>query len=109
MTKIKFDDCFTGNETVSLEDMVTPSGRFRREYSPDALYCPACKKARLKFTSATSQRVAYLSTWPDAVHSDNCFYSVPMASKVETKTYFKELTEAQSSAVIHRNKFFIFF
>ncbi len=95
MTKIKFDKCFTENKKVSIEDMVTSDGRLRREYNPDALYCPLCKKARLKFTSATSQRVAYLSTWPDAVHSTNCSYGVPMASKTETKTYFKELTEAQ--------------
>ena len=93
MTKIKFDKCFTGNKKVSIEDMVTSNGRLRRESDPDALYCPVCKKARLKFTSATSQRVAYLSTWPDAIHLANCSYGVQMASKTETKTYFKELTE----------------
>ncbi len=91
MTKIKFYECFTGNKKVSIEDMVTSNGRLRRQYNPDALYCPLCKKARLKFTSATSQRVAYLSTWPGSIHKDGCTYAFEPCSKAETISFYADL------------------
>lgn len=91
MTKIKFYDCFTENRKVSIEDMVTSNGRLRRQYNPDALYCPLCKKARLKFTSATSQRVAYLATWPGSIHEDNCRYSFEPIPKREVINYYKQI------------------
>ena len=102
MTKIKFDKCFTGNKKVSLEDMITPNGRLRREYDPDTLYCPLCKKARLKFTSATSQRVAYLSTWPGSIHKDGCRYSFEPIPKKVWKSYFDNLPRQKAKDILRR-------
>lgn len=51
--------------------------------------------ARLKFTSATSQRAAFLSTWPGDVHAPNCDYGFESASKREICEHYTMLTDDQ--------------
>ncbi len=64
-------------------------------FNRNTLFCPECKQAKLKFTSATSQRNAFLSTWPGDVHSPNCDYGFESASKREICEYYTMLTDDQ--------------
>lgn len=77
----KFESFFYENNIFYLEDNLTNDGKLLPTFNRDALFCPECKSARLKFTSATSQKNAFLSTWPGDAHIPNCDYGFESASK----------------------------
>lgn len=55
----KFESFFYENNIFYLEDNLTNDGKLPISFNRDALFCPECKSARLKFTSATSQKNAF--------------------------------------------------
>ena len=55
----KFESFFYENNIFYLEDNLTNDGKLPISFNRDALFCPECKSARLKFTSATSQILAF--------------------------------------------------
>lgn len=91
----KFESFFYENNIFYLEDNLTNNGKLLPSFNRDALFCPECKQAKLKFTSATSQRSAFLSTWPGDVHAQNCDYGFETASKREICGYYQTLTDNQ--------------
>ena len=91
----KFESFFYENNIFYLEDNLTNDGRLLLSFNRDALFCPECKSARLKFTSATSQKSAFLSTWPGDAHTPNCDYGFESASKREVCEYYRTLTDDQ--------------
>lgn len=91
----KFESFFYENNIFYLEDNLTNNGKLLPSFNRDALFCPECKQAKLKFTSATSQRNAFLSTWPGNVHAPNCDYGFEAASKREICEYYRTLTDDQ--------------
>lgn len=91
----KFESFFYENNIFYLEDNLTNTGKLLPTFNRDTLFCPECKSARLKFTSATSQRNAFLSTWPGDVHSPNCDYGFESASKREICEHYAMLTDDQ--------------
>ena len=91
----KFESFFYENNIFYLEDNLTNNGKLLPSFNRDALFCPECKQAKLKFTSATSQRNAFLSTWPGNVHAPNCDYGFESASKREICEYYRMLTDDQ--------------
>ena len=91
----KFESFFYENNIFYLEDNLTNDGKLLPSFNRDALFCPECKQAKLKFTSATSQRSAYLSTWPGDAHTPNCDYGFESASKREICEYYRTLTDDQ--------------
>lgn len=91
----KFESFFYENNIFYLEDNLTNNGKLFPSFNRDALFCPECKQAKLKFTSATSQRNAFLSTWPGNVHAPNCDYGFEAASKREICEYYRTLTDDQ--------------
>ena len=50
----KFESFFYENNIFYLEDNLTNDGKLFPTFNRDTLFCPECKSARLKFTSATS-------------------------------------------------------
>ena len=91
----KFESFFYENNIFYLEDNLTNDGKLLPSFNRATLFCPECKSARLKFTSATSQRAAFLSTWPGDVHAPNCDYGFESASKKEICEYYMTLTDDQ--------------
>lgn len=91
----KFESFFYENNIFYLEDNLTNDGKLLPSFNRDALFCPECKQAKLKFTSVTSQRSAYLSTWPGDTHAPNCDYGFESASKREICEYYMTLTDDQ--------------
>ena len=91
----KFESFFYENNIFYLEDNLTNDGKLPISFNRDALFCPECKSARLKFTSATSQKNAFLSTWPGDAHIPNCDYGFESASKKEICEYYMTLTGDQ--------------
>ena len=91
----KFESFFYENNVFYLEDNLTNDGKLPISFNRDALFCPECKSARLKFTSATSQKNAFLSTWPGDAHIPNCDYGFESASKKEICEYYMTLTGDQ--------------
>lgn len=91
----KFESFFYENNIFYLEDNLTNDGKLPISFNRDALFCPECKSARLKFTSATSQKNAFLSTWPGDTHTPNCDYGFESASKKEICEYYMTLTDDQ--------------
>lgn len=91
----KFESFFYENNIFYLEDNLTNDGKLLPTFNRDTLFCPECKSARLKFTSATSQRNAFLSTWPGDVHAPNCDYGFESASKREICEHYTMLTDDQ--------------
>lgn len=91
----KFESFFYENNIFYLEDNLTNTGQLLPTFNRATLFCPECKSARLKFTSATSQRAAFLSTWPGDVHAPNCDYGFESASKREICEHYTMLTDDQ--------------
>lgn len=91
----KFESFFYENNIFYLEDNLTNDGKLFPTFNRDTLFCPECKSARLKFTSATSQRNAFLSTWPGDVHAPNCDYGFESAFKREICEHYTMLTDDQ--------------
>ena len=91
----KFESFFYENNIFYLEDNLTNTGQLLPTFNRATLFCPECKSARLKFTSATSQRAAFLSTWPGDVHAPNCDYGFESASKREICEHYTILTDDQ--------------
>ena len=95
MSNTKFDDFFYDGELVQLSDALTDDGTLLDCYDRFSLYCPYCQSVRLKFYSRTSQKSAYLSTWPDSKHADYCPASFTPTKKNEDTNYYKALSEGQ--------------
>ena len=91
----KFESFFYENNIFYLEDNLTNDGKLLPTFNRNTLFCPECKQAKLKFTSATSQRAAFLSTWPGDVHAPNCDYGFESASKREICEHYTMLTDDQ--------------
>lgn len=95
MSNTKFDDFFYDGELILLSDVLTDDGTLMDNYDRFSLYCPYCQSVRLKFYSRTSQKSAYLSTWPDSKHAEYCPASFTPAKKKESVNYYEELSSKQ--------------
>lgn len=95
MSNTKFDEFSYENELVRLSDALTDDGTLLDCYDRFSLYCPYCQSVRLKFYSRTSQKNAYLATWPDSKHADYCPASFTPAKKKETVEHYKSLSSEQ--------------
>lgn len=95
MTTTKFDEFFYDNELVNLQDALDFRGTLDESYGRTFLYCPYCHIARLKFFSKTTQKNAYLATWPNSQHSSDCPAQYTPEIKKELKDYYEHLSENQ--------------
>ena len=55
----KFESFFYENNIFYLEDNLTNTGKLLPTFNRDTLFCPECKSARLKFTSATLKELHF--------------------------------------------------
>lgn len=61
----------------------------------DKMLCPECKRAKLRFTHKTSERRAFLSTFPTSNHEKGCSYNYDLASNRAVKQFVATLTDEQ--------------
>lgn len=101
MGKPEYDSFFYKGHVVELADALDfEQSNLLAQYNRDSLYCPECYAAKLKFTTKTSRRKAFLSTKQGSVydrnlHLDNCSHAVKKASKSQVKEYYNTLTDGQ--------------
>lgn len=95
MSNTKFNDFFYEGELIQLTDALTDDGTLLDCYDRFSLYCPYCQSVRLKFYSQTSQKNAYLATWPGDVHPEECPASFTPAKKKELTNYYEKLSPEQ--------------
>lgn len=108
MSYNKFDSFFYLNKIFDFNDALTSTGELKSSFNKDNLFCPECKIAKLRFTSKTSQKSAFLSTCPGSIHLQNCTYSFEAASKREICKYYESLTlnQIQDKLKSYMNHFF---
>ncbi len=61
----------------------------------DNIFCPECRKAKLRFTHQTHLRKAFLSKIPTSKHEEGCSYINEYATKSQIKRFIEELNENQ--------------
>lgn len=61
----------------------------------DKMLCPECQRAKLRFTHKTSERRAFLSTFPTSYHEEGCSYNYDLASNRAVKQFVATLTDEQ--------------
>lgn len=88
-----YDEFFYNGKTYSIDILIKAAKKSHGAIGcyQNEILCPECKKARLKFTNATRNKRAYLSTINLKEHEDWCSYKYKLASKIEVKNFFSKL------------------
>lgn len=95
MAYMEYDQFFYDGKIEDFASSLQNESDMRDCYDKNALYCPECHDARLRFTRKTSKHRAFLSTWRGCNHAHGCSHNYEPASKQQIKEYYKSLRPEQ--------------
>lgn len=96
----EYDSFKTQNgESIELYLAIDKDGNWNYKYDLHPIFCPECGVAQLKFTSASNNRGAFLSTLTGASysgHSEDCSHRHRVIGKRYAKDFYNTCTPEQA-------------